>query len=1431
MAVYKPSYCAPFSESVDPRVAYIPGVDGNSGQMKDSFYLTCKVNTSNKNVRGFCVRVYDGNDVQVVPPAGFDPVIVPITQLPGWNGNDYVGVNDDTDTNSGLNGTDLKIPFINGSSATKMPGFMYDNTDFLVDYIIFKGAAIANDNSANWTLSGDGKYVTPPNSWDGTLNGEPTMVDDIVAFCNGTALYICYISNDPGSSSPRLIVAKGAYGSSLSAMKDTTVVSLRKGSHAGTVYSITSGVPTEQSAGYLWIDKSGTRHAVSLPYGSQYRWTVALYQGPEPGSDEWSNVVTGNVFNVTRLDYEYFDKLVTTGNVLGSWAERIQLVPKTIKGEEQLPSTITSGVGTPAVLLGSWGQLFDSSSNTEGNPFVLDKNKSSRFYVTAYDQTYGHVYPQTGSLDDGLGGRKRICFWKHSNNESDILSTDMVTCVLDCNSYQKDWASSTSSKTVYFHNVVDPERFSLLDDSAGLALRSSGSSGRDGILGLMIDGYYAENNSLVLVTNAMTGYTVHRCLVGTFSMNATTHYDVIRTDITADGTTTSYYWSYDNYKALVSALGVTLEQSLMLARGKITLADLVLANNLSTNGAVKAADEGVRNYYTKYTTDVPAFSVFATVAEIQPTSSYLSIDSVTAIKGGMSGDPIPTSCPQKNGVYILNLSTNNDGSYSVSLTRGAYNEWSKFIGKLFYVKKGVVYGGTNIESLAQAGGVLYSTNSANSTLAESSGLYFRPEMPYLLYPDFLDGADCDYAYNGSYKTLYNASTKGEDLITEQGAVFTVGTKIFCSEDDKYYTLTGTDNSVTWPTTGTDVGTSAVHVKSGRFMNSIVKSMACQVPVYTEGSDGSISATIGSKNRIVLSPDNYSCEIAYNSTSSTYISPSTSLGIGMALDFPGKTVTSLSPLDRFKINSIDKVAWKIDHETLPEALVSVEDASNGTPYTYDILTCFDVSAENPLNLYEEPYVRFSDTNLATTRYQAFFTLSSVDSDILKRFYANAGDAFYVKVPGSFDLITKRDVTLQTSYLQPQLKSWQSYRWILRDSKDYSIVQDTGNIYNKGMKVRFMGLEQQLPSDSGSSLSHYNENDGKYIASLYVNDTLNNSLQLDTILTCKNEVELKNVGLLSPSFYAEADCVVPAVHIHCSFGSTWPDHVNGVDSAKCYNLYRREYSEFSKTSGSTVNRMERHGNWCLVKYHCTDEDIRDFGVTAGRSYQYCIMWDDAAYQRSFANAVSTETAYSYGMPVTVKWQYWTLTELSETSNTIPYAPILTKTYEVSLGNTWYFKYEADVGGQTHNMNKNEVDTLSRFPKISLGKQNNFSGEISCYLGSEIVSYSKVGYLERSRLSYDHPLSSNAKMDMLEQWRRLVLSRNPKLLKDRKGQAWIVQVLSDTNTPQESYTGLPDKISFSWKQIAAVNDSVSITGPGDELPQDGSSDVWVPLHDFKR
>ena len=189
------------------------------------------------------------------------------------------------------------------------------------------------------------------------------------------------------------------------------------------------------------------------------------------------------------------------------------------------------------------------------------------------------------------------------------------------------------------------------------------------------------------------------------------------------------------------------------------------------------------------------------------------------------------------------------------------------------------------------------------------------------------------------------------------------------------------------------------------------------------------------------------------------------------------------------------------------------------------------------------------------------------------------------------------------------------------------------------------------------------------------------------------------------------------------------------------------------------------------------FRDFNIKAGHSYQYVMYPTESSVRQAFAlnrvkkddYTVSTidNSVTAAGDAIHTNWPEWSITELLPVQNKLD-APIIKKIYQADVSNIWFFKYNLEVGSQKQNITKTQITTLGQYPRIAHGQLNHLSGDVSCMLGSEIVPYSQYGYVERMRKSISLPLSTNEKIYMLNKWRALVYSKNPKLLKDNKGQS---------------------------------------------------------------
>ena len=200
------------------------------------------------------------------------------------------------------------------------------------------------------------------------------------------------------------------------------------------------------------------------------------------------------------------------------------------------------------------------------------------------------------------------------------------------------------------------------------------------------------------------------------------------------------------------------------------------------------------------------------------------------------------------------------------------------------------------------------------------------------------------------------------------------------------------------------------------------------------------------------------------------------------------------------------------------------------------------------------------------------------------------------------------------------------------------------------------------------------------------------------------------------------------------------------------------------------------------------FRDFNISNGRTYQY-ILYPVIGGDRLVREEVIVHTG----------WQAWSITELHPVDNS-------GKKFYAGSDDVWLFNLNLESGAQAQNLSRNEQQTLGTFPRYSQGRKNYVSGDISCLLGSEVIpaSYAKkkmsesgqTGYVER--LLFNLNPTSNEKVDMLKAWRKVVYSNNPKLLKDRAGQSFLITITQSSNKPYDNIVRQPNTLNFSWTQI---------------------------------
>lgn len=218
------------------------------------------------------------------------------------------------------------------------------------------------------------------------------------------------------------------------------------------------------------------------------------------------------------------------------------------------------------------------------------------------------------------------------------------------------------------------------------------------------------------------------------------------------------------------------------------------------------------------------------------------------------------------------------------------------------------------------------------------------------------------------------------------------------------------------------------------------------------------------------------------------------------------------------------------------------------------------------------------------------------------------------------------------------------------------------------------------------------------------------------------------------------------------------------------------------------------------------FKDYNISNHRRYKYFIYLSQKDPVKNDENQV---VIYKTDFTVLTNWQEWSITELHPIDGTM-------KSFAANPEDVWLFNLNISTGEQSQNITRNEVQTLGAYPRISQGKANYIKGNVSCLLGKDVISLGEAlkngfdvehgGYIEMRK--YIDSITSNQRVDMLKAWRKLVMSSNPKLLKDREGQSFLVTISNSTNKPMDNVKFQPNTISFSWTQIGTL-DGVTIVG----------------------
>lgn len=368
MAVYKPTYCYPYLESVDLTIP-----DGEK-------YFTCQIDTSNIKISGYRVELYNENNEKVFPLN--EGKISPLSEL------------NDTDGTLGLNGSELRFPFVQHRNSKIYPSYnaIYFKATNYVDYYqkVNESINLEEAQIKNGCLNdSNGEPVF--------IDGSPLFVGDVFILVN--KLYkvtLDGVVEDSSLGTNAIIYVKGG---------DT---------NAGSILSY-NGSEFVDASGSAWCDIAGNPLAISNN-GKTYKWQITLYSG-ERGATRTTNEENGAIeISYDLMADNEFNTVLTSGTILGSTADRIQ------------------GPISDKIYAKQWLQLGYLYLDDKGNSKF--KQVGIRTYIESYSQSLGCIYPISGDSrgfsndnlypTDGSQAATHFAVYKYSNDPNSITSQNSV---------------------------------------------------------------------------------------------------------------------------------------------------------------------------------------------------------------------------------------------------------------------------------------------------------------------------------------------------------------------------------------------------------------------------------------------------------------------------------------------------------------------------------------------------------------------------------------------------------------------------------------------------------------------------------------------------------------------------------------------------------------------------------------------------------------------------------------------------------------------------------------------------------------------------------------------------------------------------------------------------------------------------------------------
>ena len=1083
MAVYKATYCYPYLNTLDIRVA------ATDPAAVPAEFLGCKIDTSNSPITGYSIRLLDDNGKQIFPVQAEH--ISPISELQSLSNYEEGG------TNSGLNGTQLKIPFFQNKDTKMLESYnaIYYQPRYLVDHVLMDSqfAQTLNYSPSMYELAGPTATADGTTNslwlWGGTessgdqylhfdwstastrdpntvfnkivLDGETLMVGETVLILIGSknpneitssdklrgeqkysGLWVVAQRYNESENAYELILKPIKGFNSTERLKNTgrlntnEMAALKKGDLLHNCVFRYIALDGENDSGYfrpvsadgLWVDYAKNPIPNLQVDGRFFKWEITLYQGnPTPVSveDGPSYITYSNIYE------DWMDMTVSGGTILGSCSDRIQIAnmePAPGLDDKVVLPTSTDG---SIVLQGKYVDLMYIPAGGS-----VDIFSGTRVNVKSYDSSYGHVYPAANDLKATTVDQATHCqFFKHSNNPNHILETDKVKWGFDRAiniSYNENISSS-------FLVIDDNQHSAPVMNDGDLFLYCATTATADPTVASKFGVYQYYYNSTGVLYNGDRYH--HFCKrAASYSTWASYIGKIIYCEkgdlagksmecLAQPGTYT--LWNPIAATSGDSPLYFTSEMPILLFPQLLTqTVDYIdqsgdLAPKKDTDATWSSELKDQRQRYTDG--EIPAIgSLFLIIG---------SNDSVYAEL--MSYQFTPNPNPEPDQTTLL-------GTTTLGFKRVTNLPLPK-VGDYIYVKHGASWGGRVGK---------YSQNDSSYNIVESWDLYTAVILKNSLTQTYV--------------------------------------------------------------------TPFINMKEGMML----KLNGGQTVTYARGGSGAIR----SPKYMMIGQGTGKTEVNVETLTSQWIK---------VLHY-NKTVSCI------RHNQLDCASnGLVSRPDGTQGLASSGDVDSGFPWTYEVRSHFTTSNENSFCAFEQPYIRLYKngkeyTGLSLGNAYDFDVLENLNDVVYEDMYvrddedsATADSRFGFVYAYDESTVSSRSIHLTGEYKQFNQISWESYRWLLLDDEG-NILQDTGNKYNGTIDVTFFGLGNET------------NNTKSYYAVLFVTDDHNNTLRYVIKLNV-GQVLQRTTAL---PFTAEFDCQTHSVLLNYEdAGIVSPTYLQGNN----YQIY--------------------------------------------------------------------------------------------------------------------------------------------------------------------------------------------------------------------------------------------------------------------------------------